>query len=131
MISVFAFTFSFTVFDPNVMERALMEYIVQCAQMQHQVFIDIDKQRTTGSCLKLWLHGVRAKEGNQPIVMLIDEYDAPIMSCFDWRLVNKTGWDAAEHAEDVAAILKPFYSMTKSESDLFHLVFVTGMCFPL
>ena len=121
----------FTVFDPVVIKRSLMEYIVQCAQMQHQVFIDIDKQRTTGSCLKMWLHGVRAKEGNNPIVMLIDEYDAPIMSCFDWTLVDEPGWNASKHAEAVASILKPFYLMTKSESDLFHLVFVTGMCFRL
>ena len=108
-----------------------MNYVKSSALEQHNVRIKLTKDSDMGTCLEQWLRGVRAKEGNKPIVMLIDEYDAPIMSCFDWTLVDEPGWNASKHAEDVAAILKPFYSMTKSESDLFHLVFVTGMCFPL
>ena len=109
-----------------------MGYIALCAQKQHQVSIDIEKEDChTGSCLDSWIHGVRAKEGNKKIVLLIDEHDAPVASCFHAHLMNNPRWKAAEHADTVAAILKSFYIITKSEADYFHLVFVTGACLVL
>ena len=54
---------------------------------------------------------------NKPVVIIIDEYDKPILD-----LINKP-----EHMEAVRESLQSFYSVLKSEEAKLRLVFITGL----
>jgi hypothetical protein len=113
-------------FDPLVMQSRLMDLVAEEALLQHNIVLQRLPTSTMGTLLKAWVVALRAKEGNLPIVLLIDEYDAPIASCFSVALVDTPGWMADKHAVAVADFLKPLYVMTKSHSSHFHKVFITG-----
>jgi hypothetical protein len=68
--------------------------------------------------LSSWIYELRKQEG-KPIVLLIDECDAPVTAFLP---------ENPEKAEKVAMVLKPFHETIKSRGDNSHKVFITGAC---
>jgi len=105
-------------YDAQTIRSDLIDYVVKSAFKQHCLSLPPKAREDMGAALSAWVDALRAKEGNRPIVMLIDEYDAPVIAHLA----------VSERAEQVALILSRFYSMTKSLDKHFHKVFVTGTC---
>ena len=113
-------------FDPVLMQLRLMNFVAAEALQQHNIVLSNLPGSDLGTYLNAWVLALLLKEGNLPIVLLIDEYDAPVASCFSTTLIDAPGWCAGKHADAVADILKSFYIVTKSLDKHFHKVFVTG-----
>jgi hypothetical protein len=98
-------------------KRAFVDKLVDNARQQHSV--DISQAGShPGRALDLWLEALRAKESDRPVVMLIDEYDAPVTAFLP---------RAPDLAQAVAFMMKPFYETIKERGRFFHKVFVTGV----
>ena len=108
------------------MKWQLLSLFASSALSQHNIKLDISPQSLIGKTFEDWVSALRSKAGDLPIVLLIDEYDAPITSCFDIDLTSKPGWNAGERSQSMALILKQMYLATKRLENCFHKVFVTG-----
>jgi hypothetical protein len=85
------------------------------AMALRQYGIEIGYQ-TPAEVLMEWIDKLILKN-NFPIVLLIDEYDAPVT----------TFLSDPKKAEAVNGMLKPFYQAIKGYGDCFHKVFLTGV----
>ena len=93
----------------------MKEVLIEQEQYQHP--LDIRPVNNTlssfGSLLASWLRKLSSK-GNR-IVMLIDEYNAPVTNYIEYPTF----------AQRAARLFKPFYEAIKTHTDQFRLVFVT------
>ena len=108
------------------LEAMILSLIARSAKSQHNIDIELPVGIDSGLVLEKWVNALRSKEGNLPIVLLIDEYDAPITSCFDVDFMYNLEWNASKQAVAVARVFKAFYIMTKFLEPYFHKVFITG-----
>jgi hypothetical protein len=98
----------------NGLEAALIETM---HDLGNQYEIDLTKT-TSGSLFKELIEKLHKKTGKQ-IVILIDEYDKPIVEHLDPTDLTK-----AKGARD---ILKQFFSILKNSSKYIRLLFITGV----
>jgi hypothetical protein len=99
-------------------EVAFVDNLVRHAMEQHSVDISHVAGAHPGAALEMWLVALRSQEDNRPVVMLIDEYDAPVTTFLP---------KSPDLARAVAEMMKPFYQTIKTRDDFFHKVFVTGV----
>jgi len=78
--------------------------------------IDVNQAPDPGTALQLLILGIQ-KGLNKPVVLIIDEYDKPLLDAID-----KTDRYAAIHDE-----IRTFYSPLKSLAPALKLVFITGV----
>ncbi|GHV34358.1 ATPase AAA [Synergistales bacterium] len=77
--------------------------------------VDIKGAAESSEALRLFIRALYAKHG--PVVVLIDEYDKPILDFFR----------EPEKAIEIRAILRDFYIQIKAEDALIRFVFLTGV----
>ena len=99
----------------DCVSKSISAKLVDDAFGQHD--LNLDETMHPPRLLRLWLQKLRSKDGH-PIVLLIDEYDAPVTTFLP---------QDPERAHEVAMMLKPFYETIKDYGDYFHKVFVTGV----
>jgi hypothetical protein len=116
--SVILLDFSNAVVEPTFtldQVRAAIADEMKCACFdQHGIEISC---MNPGDILKEWIRKLKRLEGTR-IVLLIDEYDAPVTSFLPENPLM---------AQSVASMLKPLYQVIKGYGDYFHKVFVTGV----
>ena len=83
---------------------------------QRELDVSCDQDLSTGGCLEDLIYQAHAKY-NQRVVILIDEYDKPILDNIE----------AKEIARDRREDLKNFYSVIKGSDEYIKLVFITGV----
>ena len=100
----------------DVAKASMTRYLAWSAQEQHGIDIS-DAGADIGETVKLWVHRLNASE-QRPVVMLVDEYNHPVV-----HSLHKPAM-----AELIASdVLGPFFAATKTLSEYFHKVFVTGV----
>ena len=83
---------------------------------QRELDLSCDKDLSVGGCLEDLIYNAY-KKYNQRVVILIDEYDKPILDNIEEKQI------ARERRED----LKNFYSVIKGSDEYIKLVFITGV----
>ena len=104
-----------TLMDTAEMKEAIIDEIVDSAETQHG--LNLARKRTIARTFTSWLNALRHKEGNRPVIMLIDEYDAPVTD-----FLPQDPW----LAQEAAKLLSGIYKAIKKKDRCFHKVFVTG-----
>ena len=99
-------------------EEAVIRYVCSSAKSQHGVELRNDLL-CVGEALREWMNALGAKEDKRPIVVLIDEYDAPITS-----LVLTKG---VAEAELLTEKMSTLYGELKAREPDLHKVFVAGV----
>ena len=99
-------------------EAALMLAFEEAALEQHGITLPSNLPGL-GLMMSAWIRALRVKESNRPIVVLIDEYDAPITT-----LLLKT---SVNEAEEFAEKLSTLYSQLKKRGPELHKVLVAGV----
>ena len=93
----------------QALENSLQDAVRKCAE-EHQVpVVGCDAQTQFGNL-------INAVSRNAPAVILVDEYDKPILN----NISNP-------EIETILSVLKGFYSTIKTAESLEHFVFVTGV----
>ena len=106
-------------FNEQGAKAKLIDLLVESAMSQHGLQLHRASNWHLGDALKRWVNALRAKDGGLPIVLLIDEYDAPVTA--------QLSANHPERAQVIANLLMLFYTATKSLDHCFAKVFVTGM----
>lgn len=90
--------------------------LVEAAKEQHGLVIE--KDVCPGETLRSWIKALTQDCNDKKIIMLIDEYDAPLTEFLP---------NSPESATEVAKMVRPFYKTIKERHSQFHKVFVTGV----
>jgi Predicted AAA-ATPase/PD-(D/E)XK nuclease superfamily len=103
--------------DMDFQEWGLKEAIFRDLQAKCAHFGITPKSESIRDIFKQLLHEVAEKEGK--IVLLIDEYDKPIIEYLESETM--------ERAYENQKIIKNFYGCLKDASNCLHIVFITGI----
>ncbi|MGL5894558.1 MAG: AAA family ATPase, partial [Bacteroidales bacterium] len=93
--------------------RSLLKSLKQVA-LDLDVVIDTDDE--FGDIFRDILHNAASQSPTGKVVLLIDEYDAPLVNNID-----------APHLEDIRAILENFYIQIKAANSVLRFTFMTGV----
>jgi hypothetical protein len=95
----------------------LYEAMLRDLRKKYAAFDLVPKSDSVKELFEQLLQELSAKKGK--IVLLIDEYDKPIIEYLESQTMDT--------AYENQAIIKNFYSCLKDAGDCFHLVFITGI----
>ncbi|MGL4992918.1 MAG: AAA family ATPase, partial [Bacteroidales bacterium] len=93
--------------------RSLLKSLKQVA-LELDVVIDTDDE--FGDIFRDILHNAASQSPTGKVVLLIDEYDAPLVNNID-----------APHLEEIRAILENFYIQIKAANSVLRFTFMTGV----
>ena len=100
-------------FNSDDLRRALCNDIIDQFDRQENIFYSDEKYRFPGEILKKILKNI----SNRSIVMLIDEYDAPLTH----NINNQT------ELNNIMCIINNFYAVIKEYTSKFRFIFITGV----
>ena len=104
--------------DVDVAKASMMDRLVHSARRRYGIDIS-DAGNDIGFAVALWVERLNATRMH-PVVMLVDEYDSPIIRTLAVR-------DPAMAEQIATRFMAPFFIATKSLSERIHKVFVTGV----
>jgi hypothetical protein len=104
--------------SPSQVDAAFADHIREVAFDDHK--FDVDDDKDAADAMKALIRALRRQDNDSKIVVTIDEYDAPVN---DFLSKGK-----ASDAEEMAEMLKPFYTMLKARKADLRFVFATGIC---
>ncbi|HMR86757.1 MAG TPA: AAA family ATPase [Saprospiraceae bacterium] len=98
------------------LQKALSDELMQISE-QYEITLRSDKE-DIANCFDELIKSLH-KKYNQQVVVLIDEYDKPIIDYLDKENIHK--------AHENRGVMKTFYSILKDADPYLKLVFITGV----